>query len=90
VTGGLAVGKRDFSQFILVEPAPGFNNIRNALSVTKWGWTAGGGLEYALSRNWSVKAEYLYVDLGASCWPLAALRRSLTLPWRGRGRRRRP
>ncbi len=30
---------------------------------THWGWTIGGGLEAALSRNWSMKAEYLYVDL---------------------------
>jgi outer membrane immunogenic protein len=28
------------------------------------GWTAGAGVEYALDRNWSVKAEYLYADLG--------------------------
>lgn len=28
------------------------------------GWTAGGGLEYALTPNISFKAEYLYVDLG--------------------------
>ncbi|MFT0859463.1 outer membrane protein [Ancylobacter sp. G4_0304] len=27
------------------------------------GWTAGGGLEYAISDHWSAKAEYLYVDL---------------------------
>jgi outer membrane immunogenic protein len=24
------------------------------------GWTAGGGLEYGLNRNWTVKGEYLY------------------------------
>jgi len=30
-------------------------------STTKTGWTVGGGLEWALNRNWSVKAEYLYV-----------------------------
>jgi outer membrane immunogenic protein len=30
----------------------------------KVGWTAGLGVEYALWTNWSVKAEYLYVDLG--------------------------
>jgi outer membrane immunogenic protein len=33
--------------------------------LTKTGWTAGAGAEYRLNRNWSVGAEYLYVDLGA-------------------------
>jgi outer membrane immunogenic protein len=28
------------------------------------GWTVGGGIEYAFARNWTVKAEYLYLDLG--------------------------
>jgi iron complex outermembrane recepter protein len=37
-------------------------------SATKAGWTAGGGVEVALDRHWSVKAEYLFVDLGnGSC-----------------------
>lgn len=26
------------------------------------GWTAGFGIEYALSWNWLIKAEYLYVS----------------------------
>jgi len=30
------------------------------------GWTAGGGLEYALWKNWTVKAEYLYIRLRGS------------------------
>lgn len=35
---------------------------------TTTGWTAGGGIEYGISRDWSVKAEYLYADLGkATC-----------------------
>jgi outer membrane immunogenic protein len=33
-----------------------------ATTVNAIGWTAGGGVEYALSPNWSVKAEYLYVN----------------------------
>jgi outer membrane immunogenic protein len=33
-------------------------------STTRYGWTAGVGGEYALMNGWSVKAEYLYVDLG--------------------------
>jgi outer membrane immunogenic protein len=28
------------------------------------GWSAGGGWAYALTNNWSVKVEYIYVDLG--------------------------
>ena len=42
-----------------------FANTESAsLSKTKVGWTVGAGVEYAISQAWSVKAEYLYVDLG--------------------------
>ena len=34
-------------------------------STTRMGWTVGGGLEYALWTNFSLKAEYLYADLGS-------------------------
>jgi outer membrane immunogenic protein len=35
---------------------------------TRTGWTAGGGLEAAINGPWTVKVEYLYVDLGkADC-----------------------
>jgi opacity protein-like surface antigen len=50
------------------------NNIRagtdgppNALTSSRfgqWGWTAGAGLEYALSGNWSVMVEYDYLGFG--------------------------
>jgi outer membrane immunogenic protein len=30
----------------------------------KAGWTAGAGLESAFGGGWSVKLEYLYIDLG--------------------------
>lgn len=33
-------------------------------SKTLTGWTVGGGLEQMIGSNWSVKAEYLYYDLG--------------------------
>jgi len=39
-------------------------------SVTKAGWTAGGGVEFSPTPNWSVKAEYLHVDLGTANCPL--------------------
>jgi outer membrane immunogenic protein len=61
ITGGLAVGD-------VQATAPGLAGQ----DQTQVGWTAGVGAEYALSQNWSVKAEYLRVDLGrfdcgASC-----------------------
>lgn len=33
-------------------------------SMDRVGWTIGAGLEYALSGNWSAKAEYDYYDFG--------------------------
>jgi outer membrane immunogenic protein len=37
----------------------------SSASKLKVGWTAGLGLEYAWFSAWSVKAEYLYVNLGS-------------------------
>jgi outer membrane immunogenic protein len=34
------------------------------------GWTAGGGLEVGLTPNWSIKAEYLYIDLSGQGYAL--------------------
>jgi outer membrane immunogenic protein len=36
-----------------------------ATSGVSVGWTAGGGIEYAFAPGWTVKAEYLYLDLGS-------------------------
>jgi outer membrane immunogenic protein len=55
ITGGLALGNVRMSTFPFV---PGSDH------ETKAGWTVGAGLEVALSPNWSIKGEYLYVDLG--------------------------
>jgi outer membrane immunogenic protein len=38
-------------------------NIVGPDSETEWGWTAGGGVEYGWDR-WTIRAEYLYIDLG--------------------------
>ncbi|MFY9696668.1 MAG: outer membrane protein, partial [Xanthobacteraceae bacterium] len=33
--------------------------------LTRVGWTAGGGLEYALTDNWALRAEYDYLGFGS-------------------------
>jgi outer membrane immunogenic protein len=38
--------------------------LRSTVNKTKVGWTAGAGVEWMFARNWSAKAEYLFVDLG--------------------------
>ena len=38
--------------------------VATSASASKFGWTFGGGLEYAFLSNWTAKVEYLYVDLG--------------------------
>lgn len=58
ITGGLALG--NVRPFTYTEP----NHIPITDSVeTKLGWTAGTGLELALAPAWSIKAEYLYLNL---------------------------
>ncbi len=33
---------------------------------TRWGWTAGAGIEHALTPRWSAKLEYDYLDFGSA------------------------
>lgn len=39
--------------------------ITGTNSGVSTGWTAGGGFEYAFADRWTLKAEYLYADLGS-------------------------
>ncbi|MGU3496615.1 outer membrane protein [Xanthobacteraceae bacterium A53D] len=55
-TFGAAHGSTEFQRF-------GLTN-----SQSSWGWALGAGAEYAFDRNWSARAEYLYVDLGSSTY----------------------
>ncbi len=54
ITGGAAFGNIKVS-----------NTAFASAEKTGTGWTAGAGIEYAFLPNWSVRAEYLYVDLGS-------------------------
>jgi outer membrane immunogenic protein len=54
-----------FSGAILNDPAGAIAGSTNiSQSETRAGWTAGGGFEWMFAPQWSVKAEYLYYDLG--------------------------
>ncbi|PRH85880.1 hypothetical protein C5L14_20260 [Labrys okinawensis] len=55
-TGGLAYGR--------VKSKVSTAGTSLSGSETKFGWALGAGAEYALTQNWTVRAEYLYVDLG--------------------------
>ena len=35
-----------------------------SISRTQNGWTAGGGIDYAIDKNWSLLAEFRYSDFG--------------------------
>ena len=39
---------------------------------TMFGWTAGGGVEWAYAANWTAKVEYAYFDFGKSTQPDSA------------------
>ncbi|WP_348273232.1 outer membrane protein [Methylocapsa sp. D3K7] len=57
VTGGAAFTSihNDYSTFGLAT---------ESISKTRSGWTVGAGIEYAVTNNWSVRAEYRYADFG--------------------------
>jgi outer membrane immunogenic protein len=59
-TGGAAYGDIKAKAYKSDEPDNGFE-----VSDTQWGWTAGAGVEYGITPNVTLKAEYLYVDLGS-------------------------
>jgi outer membrane immunogenic protein len=91
-TGGGAIARIQSStnvafgtdQFFL----PG-NTFQGSNQETRFGWTAGAGVEYAFANNWSFKAEYLYLDFGsfnylsscANCSPAALLPGQTAFAW---------
>jgi outer membrane immunogenic protein len=57
-TGGAAFA--DFTVAYNTLPLGGIDQITS----TRTGWTVGGGLDYAITNNWSIGAEYRYSDFG--------------------------
>jgi outer membrane immunogenic protein len=65
-TGGVAFGSinTDFELSGVDEAGvPVFASTSRSNSRT--GWTVGGGIEYALTNNWSIGAEYRFTDFGS-------------------------
>lgn len=68
VTGGFAWGQTKYTLGCDATRVVATTGCANAFedsgkkNVT--GWTAGAGLEYAVTNNWTVKGEYLYKDFG--------------------------
>jgi outer membrane immunogenic protein len=81
-TGGLAYGGVQSSTTISGGETPntgitnfaGFGN----LSSTRVGYTVGAGAEWKFAPQWSVKAEYLYYDLGNTSYSNGAMSGLLT------------
>lgn len=64
-TGGFAFGETTSTASYEAVPIVGPAVSDSASSTdTRTGWAAGAGAEYAFADNWTLKAEYLYVDLG--------------------------
>jgi outer membrane immunogenic protein len=64
VTGGLAAAeiKADYLSGSVGFPA---SLAAGSANTTRVGWAFGGGIEGAIDRNWSIKAEYLHLDFGS-------------------------
>ena len=56
VTGGVAFADEKFSS------TGALGSVSQSKTVT--GWTAGGGVEYAIDPNWIVRGEVRYTDFG--------------------------
>jgi outer membrane immunogenic protein len=63
-TGGVAFAGFNTTLIDTTGFFTGFPGPNATFSNTRAGWTAGGGIEYAITDNWSVRAEYRYSNFG--------------------------
>jgi outer membrane immunogenic protein len=62
--GGAAWTRDNYEVDTTATLAGGAITATTGLSDTRSGWVVGAGLEYGLARNWSVAAEYNYMNFG--------------------------
>ena len=73
-TGGLAVARISSSANVTFGADRFFlsnNAFAGSHSETRMGWTIGAGSEWAFLPNWSLRAEYLFMDFGSFSYALA-------------------
>ncbi|MDT2023413.1 outer membrane beta-barrel protein [Methylocella sp. CPCC 101449] len=74
-TGGLAIGRaKDGTSMSSIGISNGvaYTGLWNGGKTgTRVGWALGGGVEYAITQSLSLKAEYLYYDLGTTRYAIA-------------------
>jgi outer membrane immunogenic protein len=71
-TGGVAFGGIKAESSASEFDGANTDLFAGSASGTKVGYALGGGVEYAFAANMSLKAEYLYYDLGKADYAVAA------------------
>jgi len=88
-TGGLAYGHVSSSTSISqqgVTGNPPASAAFGAFDATRVGWTAGAGVEWMFTSNWTAKLEYLHFDLGSATYSNGTLAFNMTTtPFNGTG-----
>jgi outer membrane immunogenic protein len=64
-TGGFAYGGVHTNVTNIFTPGTAGTFVGSS-SDTRFGWVAGAGIEWGFAPNWSLKGEYLHIDLGSS------------------------
>ena len=66
-TGGLAVGRHDYSQSIIQLESPVYSFTETgSFSEIATGWALGAGVEQQVSEHWNLRLDYLHVELGSN------------------------
>ena len=85
VTGGLAYGQARSQTAVYTTPANGFSFALPTATAggsdrLRVGYTIGGGIEWMVRPNWSIKTEYGYYNLGTANYSAGTLNGMTSFP----------